>query len=160
MRQKIFTPYLGAQILIRRCPFEELVDLRHAVLRQGMPREAAVFEGDAAPTSRHYGAFMGPAAVCCATLHQSAWDEHPAWQLRGMATAPEFQRKGVGRALMGFVEEDLAEQRPVLHLWCNARIPAVEFYKQMGWSVKSETFEIPTAGPHVKMVRHLTEKPF
>jgi len=40
-------------------------------------------------------------------------------------------------------------------LWCNARVPAVGFYESLGWRVVSERFEIPTAGPHVKMVRRL-----
>ena len=41
-------------------------------------------------------------------------------------------------------------------LWCNARTPAVGFYENMRWRVVSAPFEIPTAGPHVKMVKRLT----
>jgi hypothetical protein len=46
-------------------------------------------------------------------------------------------------------------EAPLL-LWCNARVPAVPFYREMGWAVVSEPFEIPTAGPHVRMVKRLT----
>ena len=38
-------------------------------------------------------------------------------------------------------------------LWCNARVPAMGFYQKLAWQVVSDEFHIPTAGPHVKMVR-------
>ena len=41
-------------------------------------------------------------------------------------------------------------------LWCNARTPAVGFYQRMGWAVVSDVFEIPTAGPHVRMTKRLS----
>jgi hypothetical protein len=42
-------------------------------------------------------------------------------------------------------------------LWCNARrtIPAAGFYQKQGWTIVSDIFEIPTAGPHVKMSKRL-----
>src|SRR4051812_23457492 len=97
----------GMPVEIRRAEFAEVIDLRHAVLRQGLPREAAVFEGDDDPASRHYGAFAHGRAVCCASLHRVPWEGEPAWQLRGMATAPQFRRRGVGRELMDLMEAEL-----------------------------------------------------
>jgi GNAT superfamily N-acetyltransferase len=156
-------------VAIRRASLEELVDLRHAVLRHGLPRAAAFFPGDDAATSRHYGAFRDAEVLCCATLHASEWDGEPAWQLRGMATAPGARRQGLGRRLLAVMEADLlADARagtpshpraggtPIL-LWCNARVPALGFYGEMGWRVVSGEFEIPTAGPHVRMVKRLGE---
>lgn len=139
---------------------DEVVDLRHAVLRQGLPRSEAIFPRDEAPTSRHYGVFQGNRALCCATLHLNEWEGEPAWQLRGMATAPEVRGQGLGRRVMELIEQDVcgraaATEMRVLLLWCNARVPAVEFYRRMGWQVVSEQFEIPTAGPHVRMVKRL-----
>ena len=145
-----------ADITVRRADLDELVDLRHAVLRQGLPRGEAVFPGDDAPTARHYGAFRGREILCCATLHASAWEGEPAWQLRGMATAPQARRTGLGRRVLELIEDDLREDAGrVLLLWCNARVPAVAFYREMGWEVVSDEFEIPTAGPHVRMVKRL-----
>jgi len=40
-------------------------------------------------------------------------------------------------------------------LWANVRKPAVEFYRKHGWIIVSDEFEIPTAGPHFKMLRQL-----
>lgn len=141
-------------ILFRRAELREVVDLRHAVLRQGLPREAAIFEGDEAETSRHYGAFLNGSAVGCATLHASTWEGEPAWQLRGMATDAAVRRRGVGRGLLTLLENDLADA-PIRLLWCNARLIAIGFYEAMGWTIQSERFEIPTAGPHHRMAKRM-----
>ena len=145
---------------VRRADWREIVNLRHAVLRAGLPREAAMFAGDELASSRHYGAFTsgdgGARAVSCATLHLSQWEEQPAWQLRGMATAPEFRRRGLGKTLLQLAERDvLAEPAAPRVLWCNARVPAIEFYQLQGWQIVSERFEIPTAGPHFRMLKRL-----
>ena len=142
-------------IEIRRARLEELIDLRHTVLRAGLPREAAVFPGDEAHSARHYGAFAGREVLCCATLHASEWEGEPAFQLRGMATSPAARRAGLGRRVLERIEAELPADGASTLLWCNARVPSVAFYRAMGWAVVSEPFDIPTAGPHVRMVKRV-----
>ena len=144
-----------ARAVIRRVALEEIVDLRHVMLRQGLPREAAVFPGDEVPTNYHIGAFVSGKNVGCATFHFSEWEGEPAWRLRGMATLSGHQKAGVGRAMLGFAEEMIRLESPVRLLWCDARTPAVAFYERQGWRVVSEEFFIPTAGPHFKMVKRM-----
>ena len=142
---------------LRRARVEELISLRHEVLRHGLPRDAAIFDGDDAPTSRHYGAFDNGTAVGCATLMLNQWDGEPAWQVRGMATDERFRGRGLGAALLRMAEAELlGERSPVRVLWCNARVPAIRFYEKLGWAVRCEPFDIPTAGPHVKMTKRLS----
>lgn len=136
----------------RRVRLEDVIGLRHQVLRQGLPRQAAIFDGDDDPAARHYGAFEDGRLIGCATLHLNRWDGQPAWQLRGMAVAEGLRSRGIGRQLLRFIDQDLSDS-PVRFLWCNARVPASAFYQKLGWEVVSEVFEIPTAGPHVKMIR-------
>ena len=51
---------------------------------------------------------------------------------------------------------DLATARsPVRLFWCNARVPALRFYQRHGWRIVSDQFDIPTAGPHRKLVKRL-----
>lgn len=145
----------GAQIIIRAAAVDELIDLRHQVLRHGLPRASAHFEGDHNPGALHFGAFDQAEAVACVSLLPSTLDGVPAWHLRGMATAPRFRGKGLGRHLMQFVERELCSASPIRLAWCNARGPSVGFYQGMGWRVISGEFEIPTAGPHVRMRREL-----
>ncbi len=130
--------------------------LRYRILRAGLPAEAANFGGDDDPATRHYGAFDAaqPAvAAACLSFMQAAWEGEAAWQLRGMAVAEDWQRTGVGRALLEYAQADLHETSEIRRLWCNARKPAVGFYEKLGWRVASEEFEIPTAGPHFRMTR-------
>ena len=79
-----------------------------------------------------------------------------------MAVEPAFQSKGLGRALVEVLEREAVEDPPaganggpVRLLWCNARTPAVPFYRKLGWQVVSEEFLIPTAGPHFRMMKRL-----
>jgi GNAT superfamily N-acetyltransferase len=145
-------------LTIRRAVADEIVDLRHRVLRSGLPRESAIFPGDELPTSRHFGAFDGPKAVCCATFHLEPWQGEPAWRLRGMATDDNFRGKGVGRALLNFAEEIVISENPIRLFWCNARTPAAQFYQSLDWKIVSDVFEIPTAGPHYVMVKRLGQR--
>jgi GNAT superfamily N-acetyltransferase len=133
---------------------EEIVDLRHAVLRPGLARETAYFPGDRDPLTIHLAAKDGQTVVACATVLVNQWQGRPACQLRGMAVDPPYQRRGVGARLLAQIER-LAAENGVDVIWANARKPAVEFYRKHGWEIVSGAFEIPTAGPHFKMVRKL-----
>jgi GNAT superfamily N-acetyltransferase len=141
-------------IIIRRISASDLIDLRHAVLREGLPRETAIFPGDDDAAARHYGAFENGRLIGCVTLHPSKWEDAPAFQLRGMAVVPNLQSRGIGKSLIEFLERDLNDT-PVRQLWCNARVPAANFYRKFGWQIVSDVFEIPTAGPHVRMTKAL-----
>jgi len=143
------------KIVIAVTPVDRVIDLRHAVLRKGLPRDEAIFAGDELATSLHIAAETGGRVVGCATFHLNAWQGGPAYQLRGMATDESVRRRGVGRSMLLFAERELLARAMTHQLWCNARLPAVAFYQSMGWEGVSEVFEIPTAGPHVKMVRRL-----
>ena len=143
-------------IWLGRATIDQIVDLRHAILRPGLTRESSIFQGDDRPEARHYAAFVKGAPICCLTLHVSQWEGQPAWQLRGMATASNWQDRGIGNALMDWMEGELKKDPAASRLlWCNARVPAKRFYEKRGWRVVSEQFDIPTAGPHVRMTKTL-----
>jgi len=143
---------------IRRITAEETIPLRHAILRAGLPRETAIFPGDEAKTSLHFGAFADGQLVGVATMHFVPLLDRPdfdaAYQVRGMATAPEARGLGAGRAL---VEACIAAARDAgaQWLWCNARTPAAGFYARHGFKTTGGVFEVHTAGPHVRMLRPL-----
>jgi GNAT superfamily N-acetyltransferase len=150
------------KIEIRRVEVEKILDLRHRILRAGLPPESARFDGDEAATTLHWAAFaldasggpQGP-AVGCLSLMLNSFQAEPAWQLRGMAVDQPQQGRGLGRELLRRAEADAAAEGRAGLLWCNARVPAAGFYQKHGWAVVSEAFEIPTAGPHVKMSKKL-----
>ena len=133
---------------------DQIVDLRHRMLRAELPRESAVFPGDELPTTLHFAAFSSAGkAHCCLTLMLSTWEGQPAWQLRGMATDTLLQRTGIGRRLVHFALNAARAANPdIRHFWCNARVRAIGFYQKLSWQVVCEPFDIPTAGPHVRML--------
>lgn len=141
-------------ITIERVRVEQMIDLRHGVLRAGFPRESANFPGDHDAQTVHLAAKNGEKIVGCATVLANEWNGQRACQLRGMAVDPAYQRRGVGRQMLEEVDR-IAAERGARILWANARKPAAEFYRKYGWEIVSEEFEIPTAGPHFKMVRRL-----
>lgn len=133
----------------------EVLDLRHAILRAGLPRETASFEGDAESGTRHVIATIDGLVIGCVTILRRPWNDRPAWQLRGMAVASEMQKAGIGSKLLVEIDRIVRKEKFSDQLWCNARVPAAEFYQRHGWQIASEQFDIPTAGPHVKMTKRL-----
>lgn len=142
---------------IRRISASEVIDLRHAILREGLPRESAIFEGDELVETQHFGGFLKDRLCGVVTIFPAPFPPQPAvlpaWQLRGMATTPDVRGAGVGKALLQRCEESVQDTARLL--WCNARKAALGFYAHHGWQIVGEEFEIPTAGPHYRMVRFI-----
>ncbi len=139
-----------------RVGVERIINLRHQILRPGLPVETAHFDGDEEKDTFHFGCFIlsvGPDPLCCVTYKKSEYNTKPAWQLRGMATRKDFQGKKLGSILTAEAEIFIAKETGIDLFWCNARVEAVPFYKKIGWSSVSEVFDIPGVGPHVKMVK-------
>jgi len=142
---------------IRPITAAETLPLRHSVLRLGRPIASAQFPGDAAATSRHFGAFRNGQLLGIASLFRVEMPEMPglpAFQLRGMAVAPEARGAGFGRALtlacIAFAKENAAQL-----LWCNARASATPFYLKLGFQISGPEFNIPDIGPHFRMLIRL-----
>ena len=147
-------------IIFGRLRVEEIIDLRHRVLRAGLPVETASFPGDKALPTQHFGAWYLKGGVKnvvgCASVMLNAYEGTAAWQLRGMATDDAYRGQGIGRQVLELTEVSLKDSlHRVDMLWCNAREGAASFYEKNDWHCVSDVFEIPTAGPHRKMVKRL-----
>jgi GNAT superfamily N-acetyltransferase len=145
-------------LVVRPISAEETLDLRQPILRAGLPRETAVFPGDEAPSSRHFGAFLDERLIGVATMHfvplPDRPDSEPAYQVRGMATLEEARGQGVGGALLAACVEE-AVRNGAQWIWCNARTPAASFYARHGFEIQGGIFDLPNAGPHYRMFRPL-----
>ncbi|NEU08662.1 GNAT family N-acetyltransferase [Flavihumibacter sp. R14] len=137
---------------------DAVLPLRSRVLRDGKPFQECVFPGDELETTFHLADIQNNEAVCVATFHLHA---HPAfkgdaYQLRGMATAPESRGNGIGNQLLNFAIVYLRGLKTD-YVWCNARKAAYSFYLGVGFEFISEEFEIAGIGPHRAMylkIRH------
>jgi GNAT superfamily N-acetyltransferase len=147
-------------VVIRAVPAAAIRPLRLEVLRPGRPPEDAVYPGDDDETSLHVAAFAGDAVVGIASLYKEERPDGPSpgWRLRGMATAPAWRGRGLGRDLLEAAVHHVRDAGGG-ELWCNARTPAVRFYERSGFEVISEPFDIAGIGPHVVMRRTVAGAP-
>ena len=133
---------------------EEIITLRHLVLRPGKPIETAHFEGDEEPSTAHYAVYdTNKRLIACCTMLERPFQGKRARQLRGMAVSPDQQGKGIGTQLLHYIETH--QPIPSRNLWCNARVEAAMFYQNHGWQIIGPKFNIPDVGKHYKMFRKL-----
>jgi ribosomal protein S18 acetylase RimI-like enzyme len=132
-------------------------DVRHPVLRKGKPLDSCHFDGDDLPTTFHLGYYMNEQLVGVVTLLEKAHAtlKHPkTFQLRGMAVLTNFQKRGIGDALVKKSEE-MIQQKNGTFMWMNAREIAVRFYEKLGYQKHGESFSIPKIGLHFTMIKEL-----
>jgi GNAT superfamily N-acetyltransferase len=144
---------------------DQIIDLRHRILREGQPIASTYFKGDEEPQTAHYATFIASRSepIGCASFILNPYDQVPAWQLRGMAIDQAYRGQGIGKQILEVAEEDLQSDIAyfyVKRMWCNARESAVLFYEKNGWKRVSDVFDIPLAGPHIRMTKDIRIAPW
>ena len=142
------------QIQYRKAALSEIIQLRHDVLIVGTNRISPAFDGDDFETTYHFGAFYQDQAYGCLSMMRADTENQTAYQLRGMATHPEFQGKGIGAKLLQTAEQQIKHDTGIPYFWCNARYGFEAFYEKLGWKVISEPFMIEGVCLHVKMEKN------
>jgi GNAT superfamily N-acetyltransferase len=131
--------------------------LRHRVLHPELAPHRLELPGDEREGAVHLAAYDvdgGLVGVVSVIPEAPEWDpELPGpWRLRGMATAPEVRRQGVGAQLVAAVIDVVQDNRGGW-LWCTARLAAVGFYQRLGFETRGGTWEEPIIGTHIAMLR-------
>jgi GNAT superfamily N-acetyltransferase len=129
-------------VSIREVAVEAVLPLRHEVLRATRPFDSAKAKQDRDPATLHLAAFVDDSIVGVLTQFPDATSLAPgavAERFRGMAVAPWWQGRGIGRQLMRAVR-DLARARGADLLWANGRDTALPFYESLGFHVVGEGF--------------------
>jgi GNAT superfamily N-acetyltransferase len=72
----------------------------------------------------------------------------PAFQVRQMATDPEYQGKRLASKVLAALEEKCQELWGVRSGWLQARIGAIKFYRNNGWTCFGAQYNVPNVGPH------------
>lgn len=146
---------------VLRISASDTYHIRHKVLAPKLGLDAIKFQNDDdEDLSFHLGAFIDGQLVSVASFF---YEKHPKfpdlhqYQLRGMATLPEFERKGLSSELLK-VAFPIIRQNFCTLVWCNARKSAVGFYEKVGFlRTEDPEFEIPDIGPHYLMYKNLTD---
>lgn len=112
---------------------EQTYPLRHSVLWPDKPLDYVKVEDDA--DGYHFGAFDNGALIAVISLFVNGQES----RFRKFATRPDYQRKGVGTALLNHVIAE-ARRLEAKVLWCDARMDAADFYRRFGMNAVSEVF--------------------
>ena len=138
---------------VKEIAYKDCYDLRLKVLKRKEWDYDYQYSGDDDPTTFHLGVTMEEKLVTIASFFANTnkyVNARNPIQLRGMATLPDYQGKGLG-TLMIRAAIDESKKRNHDVLWCNAREEAVNFYEKLGFKISSARFEIPRVGPHFIM---------
>jgi ribosomal protein S18 acetylase RimI-like enzyme len=136
--------------MIRFIPVEDTLPIRNDILRGGkLSLDECRFPGDDAEGAFHLGYFDNDKQVCIATFHPKNHEGYngKGFQLRGMATLPDYRGRGIGNQVVNFAIVYLRGQK-ANYVWCNARKSALKFYANLGFEIVSDEFEVPVIGPH------------
>ena len=147
------------RVTVRPITAAETRPMRAEILRPGFPAEDLAFAGDDDERTLHVGAFVGDRLVGITSVYEDARPESPPgtrgeWRLRGVATAADARRMGIGSALAERCLEHVLAHGGTL-LWCNARTPAIPFYEAHGFKRVGHEFDPGGVGPHYVMQRRL-----
>ncbi|KAI0839725.1 GCN5-like N-acetyltransferase [Hypoxylon sp. FL0890] len=157
-------------ITVRPISAPETYALRHAVLWPNKPVSYVQLPDDEA--GQHFGAFINPSnegddkdkddnkikdnggsAELVSIISLFIDDESGAARFRKFATAPAWQGKGVGSALLAYTIE-AAARKGATSIWCDARQSALGFYQRFGMSGEGEPF-FKGEVPYLRMSREL-----
>jgi GNAT superfamily N-acetyltransferase len=147
-------PGADAALVVVELAAEETHRLRLAVLRGDTPSKSVVFTEDDWSGTFHLGVRDGQELVAISTWIPRPHHDEPAVQLRGMATAPGLQGRGVGALLLEAGCERASSM--VSLVWARARDTALPFYLRHGFVVEGDGFiDEQTAKPHHLIIRRL-----
>lgn len=142
---------------IKEIQAKETYQIRHQVLRPNQDISTCEYAGDDDATAFHLGAFKEGELIGIASYYKVSnpnFEGETQYQLRGMATMPDYRGMNIGKQLILAAESIMKERRADLW-WCNARLVAIGFYEKLGLSVHGDIFEIEPIGPHKIMFKDL-----
>ncbi len=136
---------------------EDLLNLRSKILRNNLDPNLCRFPGDTEINSFHIGAFNRNTLVGGVSVMKNECKKKKlpnCFQLRGLFVDKEFQKNGIGKTIVNFVENRLRDSG-VNYLWMNARESAVLFYLKLNYSNSKISYIINEIGLHYLMYKKL-----
>ena len=133
--------------------------LRQQVLVPDRDLKKVKFEfDDDEDISFHLGAFKDSKLVSVASFfyeRNTLFKDLHQYQLRGMATLPEYQGQGLSSELLTMAFPIIKQNFCTL-LWCNAKTSAVGFYEKVSFQkYDGSIFTVPGIGPHTLMFKNI-----
>lgn len=104
--------------MIRFASLEEVLPLRIEILRNGQLEPSAHHQEDVLQDTFHLAYFDDHQVIGIASFHPVSLSEYKGlgYQLRGMAVKSNLQKKGIGKQILLFGEEELKKKKSKLYL--------------------------------------------
>jgi predicted GNAT family N-acyltransferase len=142
-------------MIVKQIDAKDTYIIRNIVLRPGLPVDTCYFDNDRDDQTFHLGAYIDDKLASIASFYLTTnndFEDEFQFQLRGMATLPEFQGQGLSSALLK-TAFPLIEKNHVKMLWCNARTSAKGFYEKVGFQSSGKEFDVTGVGNHYLMIK-------
>lgn len=133
--------------------FDEALSLRYKVLREPLGLDYTAEQITAEAEDIHLACYQEQGAIIGYASMQDTGNG--PWKMRQVAVSPEYQRQGVGQALVAFAEQ-IGQERNWESIVLHARENAVPFYLQLGYRITGEPFTEVNI-PHRKMFKQLKD---
>lgn len=117
--------------------YEEMVLLRHRLLREPLGLEFTQEQLDKEHDSFHLGAYLNNELVGCLILKDM---EDGRLKMRQVCVAEKYQKEGVGKMMCLFSEE-YAKGEGFKVLYCHARAIVSSFYEKLGYAIEGDAFQ-------------------
>lgn len=143
---------------LQAIPVAQTYPLRQRVLRPQQSINECMYACDHAADSYHVGYFLNQTLVGVGTIFREARNSQSSqasWRIRGMAVAEELRGAGIGGKLLQALIDYVEGQGIPAEIWCNGRVSAKTFYERSGFVQASETFDLPSTGPHMVFIKTL-----
>lgn len=142
------------QIFYGTPEYDMAFQLRDVVLRKpwGRSFEEDDLSGEREGTDTNWGYFQDGKLLCVGTLTPISND---IIKIRYLATLPEAQGKGYGKAVLSAME-DFARSQNYKQIVLESRVSAQEFYRKYGYQTEGEEYYPEFIHlPHIKMYKFL-----
>ena len=144
-------------VIVEQARLEDVIDIRHQILRAGQPRTNCYYPEDSYKNTIHFMAKKNETIIGCSSIYKESHADfalRQSWRIRGMAVLEVFQGQAIGTHLLETCINHAIKMKGDV-IWCNARNDAVKFYKHSGFKIIGNEFEIPDIGPHFLLAKNL-----
>lgn len=130
--------------------YERSIDIRNEVFRKPWGLDIRDEDLTADKDMDMYGAYLNDEMI--ATIFLTQDDEETA-RIKSVAILEEYQKKGLGKFLMEYVE-DIARKRGYKKVNLMGRVSVEGFYTKLDYKTIGEAFDYHTI-PHIDMEKNL-----
>ena len=131
-------------MIIKKINAEKTFQIRHPILRKGLPLDSCKFENDDDENSIHLCAIENNELIAVISALPNIcpfFPEKKAFQIRGLAVIEKFRRRGIASALIKETEITLRNKFSIELIWLNSRTIASKLYTCAS-SVKSISLNV------------------